>query len=423
MGISKENKSANKSAILCYNMLIKGVILDFTPIIPTDLKGTINPELLAFAEEICIKSATLSGSHNPQILDGIKVLLRKVNSYYSNKIESEGTHPLDIDKALKKEFSSNSKEKKLQILSLSHIQVQKYIEDYFNTPDKNPFSQKFILSIHKELYEEPDMKDFLQITHHNTHITMAPGKLRQRDVKVGIHIAPPHNNLPTLLNQFEIFYRFPKHSTQAQKLIYALSSHHRLTWIHPFLDGNGRVARLALDGALLSMQLKGYGLWNISRGLARESVEYKRYLANADMIRQGDYDGRGALSAKALKDYVTFMLESAMDQVKYMSECLNLEILSHRIERFVRICNEGLLEQAPLPKYTIPLFKELLIKGELPRGLVKKIIGTKDRTATTLIKELIQRDFLDSTTPKSPIRLKLNTYFASYLFPELIPQK
>ncbi len=57
----------------------KGVILDFTPIIPTDLQGIIDPELLVLCGEICIKSDALSGSHNPQVLDGIKELLHKLN--------------------------------------------------------------------------------------------------------------------------------------------------------------------------------------------------------------------------------------------------------------------------------------------------------------------------------------------------------
>jgi hypothetical protein len=35
------------------------------------------------------------------------------------------------------------------------------------------------------------------------------------------------------------------------------------------------------------MKLEGYGLWNISRGLARDVKEYQRYLSYADMKRQG----------------------------------------------------------------------------------------------------------------------------------------
>jgi Fic family protein len=391
--------------------------LDFTPIIPTDLQGVIDSELLELCEEVCIKSAALSGSHNPQVLDGIKELLRKVNSYYSNKIESEGTHPLDIDKALNKEFSSNQKEKKLQILSLAHIEVQRYIENSVT----NPFSQDFILSIHKALYDKPKMQDFLQIEYQGGFVTMTPGVLRQRDVKVGSHVAPAYTKLPMLMNAFETLYKFPKHSTQAEKLIYAFSSHHRLTWIHPFLDGNGRVARLALDGVLLGMKLEGYGLWNISRGLARESLEYKKHLASADIQKQGEHDGRGVLTNKGLKIFVRYMLKTALDQVNYMGKALKLETLNHKIEQYVKL--SALVGDEPLPKYSLPLFKELLICGELPRGKVKDIIGTKDRTASTLIKELIQKDFLESNTPKSPIKLKFNAHFASYLFPELVPQR
>ncbi len=115
------------------------------------------------------------------------------------------------------------------------------------------------------------------------------------------------------------------------------------------------------------------------------------------------------------------MLKMALDQVDYMGKALKLETLNHKIEQYVKL--SALVGDEPLPKYSLPLFKELLIRGELPRGKVKDIIGTKDRTASTLIKELIQKDFLESNTPKSPIKLKFNAHFASYLFPELVPQR
>jgi Fic family protein len=376
------------------------------------------------SEELCIKSATLSGSHAPQVLYGIKELLRKVNSYYSNQIESEGTHPIDIDKATRQEFSSDSKEKQLQQLSLVHIEVQKYVESYFSE-EQTPYSREFILDVHRELYSHPDMAHFLQIEdkENNSIIEMIPGKLRESNVRVGQHIAPDYTELSHFFNKYAFLYKIPNHATQAKQVIYALASHHRLMWIHPFLDGNGRTARLVLDGIFNSMCLEGYGLWNISRGLSRRSEDYKRYLALADMVRQGDLDGRGALSTKAFISYIKFILEIALDQVDFMNKNLKMHSLHERIESYVRLSKEGLFNTKPLPKYTELLFKELLMVGEVPRGKVMDIIGTKDRTATTLIRELIQMDFLESDTPKSAIRLKFNAHFASYIFPELIPQK
>ena len=398
--------------------------MDFTPLLPHNNQGNIDAELLSMAEELCIKSASLAGSHAPHVLYGIKELLRKVNSYYSNQIESEGTHPIDIDKATRQEFSSDSKEKQLQQLSLVHIEVQKYVEDYFKE-GQTPYSREFILDVHRELYSHPDMAHFLQIEDKENHKTMEmiPGKLRESNVRVGRHIAPDYNEIPSFFNKYELLYKVPKHATQAKQVIFALASHHRLMWIHPFLDGNGRTARLGLDGIFNSMSLEGYGLWNISRGLSRRSDDYKRYLALADMVRQGNLDGRGALSTKAFISYIKFMLEIALDQVDFMNKNLKMHSLHERIESYVRLSKEGLFDTKPLPKYSELLFKELLMVGEVPRGKVMDIIHTKDRTATTLIKELIQMDFLESDTPKSAIRLKFNAHFASYIFPELIPQK
>ena len=398
--------------------------MDFTPLLPNDNQGNIDAELLSMAEDLCIKSAILSGSHTPQVLYGIKELLRKVNSYYSNQIESEGTHPIDIDKATRQEFSSDSKEKQFQQLSLVHIEVQKYVESYF-TAKQSPYSKDFILAVHRELYSHPDMAYFLQIEDKENHTTieMLPGELRESNVRVGQHIAPDYTELSYFFNKYELLYKVPNNATQAKKVIFALASHHRLMWIHPFLDGNGRTARLVLDGIFNTMSLEGYGLWNISRGLSRRSEDYKRYLALADMVRQGDLDGRGALSTKALISYIKFMLEVAIDQVDFMNNNLKMHALHERIESYVRLSREDLFNVQALPKYSELLFKELLIVGEVSRGKVMDIIHTKERTATTLIKELIQMDFLESDTPKSAIRLKFNAHFASYIFPELIPQR
>lgn len=75
----------------------------------------------------------------------------------------------------------------------------------------------------------------------------------------------------------------------------------------------------------------------------------------------------------------------------------------------------------PLPKHTDRLLKELLIKGTIKRGEVEKIIGTKQTVASTLVKDLIQRDYIQSDTPRGDIRIKFNAHFAMKIFPELIP--
>ena len=261
------------------------------------------------------------------------------------------------------------------------------------------------------------------ITHHNMEDTIVPGSIRNRDVKVGNHIAPSADKLDSMMNEFEYLYNKSLTSSDAIKLIHILSSHHRLMWIHPFLDGNGRTARLALDGAFASMEMSGYGLWNIFRGLARNSAAYKENLSHADMSRQGERDGKGASSSQALAQYVDFMLDISLDQVAYMNKHLKLNALTTKLEIYVQRVNDGLLDIEPLPKHSEKIFKYLLLSGECSRGKIPEIIGMKERTASRVTSELLKRNFIESDTKSGPIKLKIGASMASYLFPMLVPEK
>ena len=399
--------------------------MNFTPPLPKDNDGKIFSELLVLAERVCIESAKLSSMHNEHVFNAIKELLRKVNSYYSNKIESEGTHPIDIERAMKKDFEKDEHKRNLQNLSLIYIDVQRYIERLSQNEHSNFYSKKQILDIHNQFYSKNEMLPFLQIKREKEgeeYIKMKAGVLREDNVAIGRHTAPPFEKLDSLLNEYESFYKVYPYMTQSTKLIYAMAAHHRLTWIHPFLDGNGRTSRLVLDGSLYHMKLEGYGLWNISRGLARDTKGYHQYLSQADMVRQGELDGRGALSTKGFRVYVKFMLETALDQIAFMNESLKLDTLTSRIDNFVAFSQKNMYGKSNvLPKYSELLLRALLVNGELPRGKVKDIIGRESKTASTLIRKLIDLEYIESDTSKSPIRIKFNSFFASKIFPELIP--
>lgn len=399
----------------------------FTPLLPNNLDSRMDEELLKMSETLCLKSAALGAGYPIQVRNGIKNMLRVINSYYSNMIESEGTHPFEIEKASRKIFSEDLKHQRLQKLSLVHIEVQKWIEDRLKESDDSIiFTRQFIQDVHRKFYSHEDMESFLHIptvpesTDPSTTIKMIPGEFRDRLVYVGGHEAPDHTLISSLFNIYESGYKIYPRFMQSTKVIYAIASHHRLSWIHPFLDGNGRTSRLVLDGIFAGIGLEGYGMWNISRGLARSSSEYKKHLSIADWPRQGDRDGRGPLSLEGLKIYIRFMLQTAIDQVEYMESVLQLQTLGDRIEKYVEFSRAGMYNTEPLPKHSDLLLKELLIKGEVARGDVKSIINASISTATKLIKELVDRDFLESDTPKGAIRIKFNAHFASVIFPGLI---
>ena len=105
--------------------------------------------------------------------------------------------------------------------------------------------------------------------------------------------------MPRFLDRFEAVY---SNLGKADTILASAAAHHRLLWIHPFLDGNGRVARL-LSHAMLRDVIDTGGVWSIARGLARNVGNYKMLLAACDAPRRNDLDGRGDLSEEALAEF------------------------------------------------------------------------------------------------------------------------
>ena len=130
--------------------------------------------------------------------------------------------------------------------------------------------------------------------------------LCDRYVKIGWHIPVSPSALPRFLERFETVY---SRLGRTDSILSAATAHHRLLWIHPFLDGNGRVARLMSHAMLLDTG----GLWSIARGLARNERDYKDNLMACDAKRCNDLDGRGHLSEEALVEFTRFFLTTRID--------------------------------------------------------------------------------------------------------------
>ena len=254
---------------------------------------------------------------------------------------------------------------------LGYIEAQKQLRNV-TTTKVNIFTKDFIQSIHKMFYSEAGMEAFLTIKQEKLHVVMQPGEFRIQNVYVGNHTAPEYSLVNIIINEFEAQYKLVYDAqTQAKKLLYLLSSHHRLTWIHPFLDGNGRVSRLFLDAGFFNLKIQGYGLWNITRGLARNNHEYQKHLSLADMPQQGVTDKKDSLSLRGLQYYLKYMLSTALDQIDFMNKNLQLSSLANRIDKIVVLANNSMIDTEPFPKYASLLLKELLIKGEIARGEAK----------------------------------------------------
>lgn len=370
-------------------------------------------ENLAF--DLAREASELSGQLHPIVRLSVAELVRSMNCYYSNLIEGHNTHPRDIDRALAEDYSTDPHKRDLQLEARAHIEVQRTIDARADIP-KPPASRAFIEWTHREFCVRLP-ESLLMVENPDTHerLPVVPGELRKRGVAVGRHVPPPAEDLPEFMDRFEQAYASDR-LTKPRQAIAAAAAHHRLLWIHPFLDGNGRVTRLMSHAMLLDLGV-GSALWSISRGLARHSTEYKRLLMAADEPRKGDLDGRGALSQSALIDFCQFFLESCLDQVRYMRELLEPSELQRRMELYVRDEEDA----DRLPKRTFAVLREALLSGELDRGRVPGLIDASERTARRLVSALLDKGVLASESHRAPLRLGFPIDVVERWFPRLYP--
>lgn len=385
--------------------------------------------LLDLAFQITKVSARTAGHVHPLVFVEAIELLRVINSYYSNLIEGHSTHPIDIERAMRADYSGDPAKRALQEESLAHVEVQRLMMARLQAePELDVTSAEFLCWLHEQFYlRMPPEFRYVTYPQSGERIEVVPGALRELQVEVGVHIAPEAAALPRFMRRFNEVYRLDRHHGGEQRLIAAAAAHHRLGWIHPFLDGNGRVMRLFTDAYLHRSGLEGYGLWTISRGLARNIGDYKAALAGADHQRQGDYDGRGNLTMSGLRQFCEFFLRNAHDQAEYMSEMLRLDRLAERIKGYVDLRMRGLAAgfagMEKLDAQATAILHAVLLNGELGRGEAGRASGFAERKAGLIIKQLLDEGLLRSDSPRGVVRLGFPAHAVPYLFPGLIPAK
>lgn len=379
------------------------------------------PEALAdIVSELSAAGAVLGAALHPTSAANLADLVRIMNSYYSNLIEGHHTRPRDIERALAGELDQEAGRRNLQLEAAAHVRVQAEI-DSLAAKDRlpEPASADFIKWLHRAFYRDVP-EELLRVAGRDNEIRMEPGQWRTgsgQEVAVGRHLPPSSARVEAFMQHFESRYCFAQMGRSSQ-IIAMAAAHHRLNFIHPFPDGNGRVSRLMSHAMALKAGIGAHGLWSVSRGLARgleSRGEYKRMMDHADTPRQGDLDGRGNLSQRALEELVLWFLRVCLDQVSFMSQLFDLKTLANRL-RIAVDRSESLKPEAT------KLLHEALFRGEFDRGEASRITGLPERTARRVLNEVISEGLLASTTPKGPVSLRFPAAALETLFPKLYPE-
>jgi Fic family protein len=367
------------------------------------------------AVELVAKASALAGHLHPVVQRSIGTLVRSMNCYYSNLIEGHDTHPRDIDRALARDYSVDPTRRALQLEAVAHIELQAAVDEG-RDETAHPTSTEYILWLHREFCRRlPDELLWIEDPETKRRVRVQPGVLRDGDVAVGRHFPPSAGALPSFMRRFEQGYA-PENHSRVRQLLAIPASHHRLLWIHPFYDGNGRVARL-MSHALFKRSGVGSSLWSAARGLARDVATYKRVLMAADESRRNDWDGRGNLSEAALTEFCEFFLKVCIEQVNFMESLLQPAEWLRRLESFV----EDEVRARRLPKGAFPILRETVLVGEIERGHAGRLTGHAERRARTVVATLLDRGLLVSGGPKAPLRLGFPIDVVDRWFPRLYP--
>ena len=381
-------------------------IHQFEPLLPQRKLDVLQDQALEVAE----KSSCLGGGIHSSTISSIQGLVRSMNSYYSNRIEGQSTHPANIERALVQDFSDMPSTAKLQRIAIAYINAEKELEKIGGLGLENTLRSSILLEAHRALYGRLLPKD--RTTEEGRVIE--PGLVRQENVTVGRHDPPLWTSVPDFLKRMDQIYAQPASSNQS--LIRVACAHQRMMWVHPFLDGNGRAVRLQTHLALLPLTK---GLWSMNRGLARQRDDYYAYLAAADQPRQGDLDGRGNLSEKTLWEWCQWFIGIANDQVGFMEKMLNLSEMRRHIEAliFFRASQDKVIrKEAVAPLY------HLYLAGPTKRGDFLQMTGLGERTARSLLSELLKIGLVTSDGHKSPVQFAFPLDSLQFLLPNLYPE-
>ena len=187
--------------------------------------------------------------------------------------DEDGQTPVDLDDAqyLTAEYSFIRTRGELNDAEASNITDALLWLDDQELAIGDVLNQTFLRDLHRRMFAE---------------VWTWAGQLRQRDTTIGIAPAQIPERLHGLLG--DVLY-WIEHGTYSESGI-SVRFHHRMVFIHPFVNGNGRHARLASSALARTLGLGTDHLsWGARSGLGPADAR-RQYLSALRAADQGDYE-------------------------------------------------------------------------------------------------------------------------------------
>jgi len=195
----------------------------------------------------------------PQLVQKLREQMQIEFTYNSNAIEGNTLSLRETQLVIQEGITVRGKSLREHLEARNHPEAITYIE---KLAQKRSIIEDDILTVHKLLMRGIDDQN--------------AGKYRTGQVRVaGATFMPPSaDKIQPMIN--DLLQTLNQNPDELRAIELAAFFHHRLVYIHPFLDGNGRTARLLMNAILMS---KGYPFTVL---LKVDRPKYLRALSEAD---------------------------------------------------------------------------------------------------------------------------------------------
>lgn len=267
----------HKSAFLYVTSIFRLSSFVFANALLTGITKTFVPFYSSFPEILCIfvrmddklqQIDTLLGelnqyraNENYRITEALEIEY----TYDSNRIEGNTLTLHETDMVVNKGITIAGKGLREHLEAINHKEAIDFIKDV--AQKKEPISERVLLDIHAIVLHSIDKDN--------------AGKYRRVPVIISgsKHIPPQPYLLQPKMD--ELFQWYEANKDSMHPVVLAAQMHEKLVSVHPFIDGNGRTARLVMN--LILMQ-HGYPIANIKG----DNETRRRYYETLEEASSGD---------------------------------------------------------------------------------------------------------------------------------------
>lgn len=304
----------------------------------------------------------------PNILKRISSISEKIGEVNANYLSKQSPQ-------LRKQNRIKTIHSSLQIEgnTLSEEQITALIENKrVIGPEKDVMEVLNAIKVYEKLknYTYSSDKSFLK-AHQQLMMGLIDSAGKYRKQGVGIvkgtkveHIAPPHNNVPYLMNDLFEYLEDKEELTLIKSCVF----HYEMEFIHPFLDGNGRMGRLWQTLILMS-EYPVFEFLPFETLISQTQTEYYKSLALSDKV------GKSTIFIEYMLGVIDKSLEGLLNY--------NNRILKD-IDRLEHFMNLGIKEFTR--KDYMNIFKDIAsatASRDLRKGVELKmleIVGSQNKT-------------------------------------------